>query len=134
MKKLCIALLLCSPLMINAMGVNAKLKNLSVSLTFSAEVGNIEDVKKRLEAGEDINQTDNEGFAALYIACAYNQPKIALLLLKNDADPNIISDFSPSTSLNNARKAGMDDVVKALLKAGADENLKGLSDKNPNDS
>lgn len=89
----------------------------SSSLVVSAEVGNYTDVKKRLDAGEKVNQVDGEGFTALYLACEYNHQNIALLLLERGADPTILPEFmSPSTPLHHAIRHGALVVCEGIIK------------------
>ncbi len=89
----------------------------SSSLMVSAEVGNYTDVKKRLDAGENVNQVDGEGFTALYLACEHNHQEIALLLLDCGADPTILPEFmSPSTPLHHAIRHGASTVCERIIK------------------
>ncbi len=95
---------------------NAAFRNSSISLTFSAEVGNFEDVIARLERGEDINRQDKDGFTALSLACEHGHKDIALYLLDHGADPSIRTEFIVGTPLHSAIQEGMPEVCEALLK------------------
>lgn len=81
MKKLLLIVAL-MPLSARAMSTHI----FSCSLTVSAEVGNFEDVKKRITAGEDVNKVDGDGFSAFYLACQNNYQEIAEYLLEHGAD------------------------------------------------
>ncbi len=108
----------CALLMINStalLGMNSRLKNVGSYLARSAEYGDYDDVKRRLDSGVDVDQEDNGGYTALDQACEKGLQKIALLLLERGADPFKGNRFI-STPLHHAIYYRMVTVCDALLK------------------
>jgi ankyrin repeat protein len=91
-------------------------------LIASCKQGNIDGVRKAIEAGADVNKADADGHTA--IASAYFWPDITRLLLDKGADPN----GGVYPALISACNVYSVDVVKMLLDAGADPNKPGMSD------
>ena len=83
--------------------------------------GNIEVVKALLALESDQHKIDQ----ALGAAVAGNKIKIIEYLINEGADVNHISSFSNSV-LINALALGNMEAAKALIKSGADANVKGL--------
>ena len=86
-------------------------------------------VKERIEAGDDVDARDSKGFTPLHW-CAFRsmvggEPReIAELLIDNGADVNAKTTNRDSYSvLNWAIDAGNTGVVELLIKKGADVNL-----------
>lgn len=79
-----------------------------------------------VRAGADVNIADSEGNTALHLATQYNSHLAADLLL---AQPKInleLENYRYNTPLAQASLEGNIKAVKALLKAGANPNAKGM--------
>lgn len=62
------------------------------SLLFAAvKHGNIEEVKKRVDAGVDVNELNSRGWTPLMLAASCGHGEIVDLLIKAKADPNIVA-------------------------------------------
>jgi ankyrin repeat protein len=87
-------------------------------LVRAAAKGNISEAAVLLRAGSDPNEADEDGWAALHAAAAFNHLEIVELLLQAGAavDTRSRDGFTP---LLNAAKAEAP-VIAALLNAGAD--------------
>lgn len=82
-----------------------------------------------LERGADINWSDKYDLTALHYSSAKGNIEIVNhLLSQNDIDPNP-QDIHGSTPLDLAVANGHIDVVKSLLKKGADPNIKDQNGK-----
>lgn len=96
-------------------------------LNIAAYNCNLEYLKERIAAGDDVNLKDNQGFAPLHW-CAFrgmvgdNQHEIAKTLIDNGANPNAITDEGMSV-LEWAIKAGNQLLIEVLINNGADVNL-----------
>lgn len=87
-----------------------------------------------LRYGADMNLQDNKGFTALHFAAQNWYIDVAKLILENGADTNIKDKFG-NTPLWRAvfNSQGRGDLIKLLLKFGADSLLKNDNDKSPVD-
>lgn len=73
-----------------------------------------------------IDQTDdikNAGSKALFLASSKGDEKIVELLLKHEADPNIIGDLVGHTPLHTACESGHTKIIKLLLDNKVDPNI-----------
>jgi ankyrin repeat protein len=59
----------------------------------AAKEGNLEEVKKQLEAGAPINYRDRQGNTALHISALFGHREIVHLLLQNGADKTIKNNY-----------------------------------------
>lgn len=75
-------------------GIEESLESLKgdTSLLFAAiKHGNIDEVKKRIDAGVDVNSVNSKGWTPLMVAAAGGYGKIVDILIEAKADPNIVA-------------------------------------------
>lgn len=87
-----------------------------------------------IEQGADINFQDRIGYTALHFCGQEGHEEIAELLLENGANSNIRDEHGNSplwTALFNAKDDF--DIVRNLVKFGADPYEKNIHGKSPND-
>jgi len=99
-------------------------------LMTSAGAGDLNEVKRRLDAGDEVNATDESGWTALMVAAARIQVSVVKLLLSAGADPSM-KDKNGDTALigaaagrwfNDGSNEGQAEVIKLLVASGADPN------------
>lgn len=90
------------------------------SLHFCAELGFVEGAKTLILNGIDLNATDELSCTPLHVACDFEKPQVAKLLIEH-ADVNCKTNFN-RTPLHSASHYNMTDVVTALLEKGANIN------------
>ena len=83
--------------------------------------GDIEAVRKHLDAGADVNTKDEDGYTLLTVAVAYGSKEIVELLIFNGVDVNAKNDGG-STPLNIATAQGHKEIVELLIFNGVDVN------------
>jgi ankyrin repeat protein len=67
----------------------------------------------------------NDGFTALHLAAFFSQPEAAEELLRAGADANAVAKNAMKVAvINSAASAGRADLVKLVLRAGADPNAR----------
>ncbi|XP_035663981.1 death-associated protein kinase 1-like [Branchiostoma floridae] len=88
----------------------------------AAKYGDVEKVRRGLEAGVDVNTEDEYGDTGLHRACAGGHVKVVELLIKNGANVNV-TNWTGDTGLHEACGWGRDKVVELFIKNGADVNL-----------
>ncbi|XP_035664099.1 uncharacterized protein LOC118407689 [Branchiostoma floridae] len=88
----------------------------------AARDGDVEKVRRGLEAGVDVNTKDSFGDTFLHEACRRGHDKVVELLIKNGADINVTNRLG-ETGLHWACRGGHDKVVELLIKNGADVNV-----------
>ena len=88
-----------------------------------AKDGKLEELRKAINAGADVNAKDNKGATALIQAAMLGHTATAELLLKHGADINA-KDNRGSTALIWAAINGKTETAELLLKNGADINAK----------
>jgi ankyrin repeat protein len=112
-------------------------------LLFAARQGNVESVKALLKAGADIDQiSEGDHTSPLLMATVNGHFDLAMLLLERGADPTLASDAGatplyaainvqwsakslyPQPTAYKQQKATYLDVMKALLLAGANPNVR----------
>lgn len=91
----------------------------SATLTTAARDANIDEVRKLIAAGSDVNATESDGTSPLLWAAHQGSPELVTLLLEAGADPNIANNFGV-TPLLEASRYGDAATIEALLEGGAD--------------
>jgi len=98
-------------------------------LVNAVKEGNVEEVKKLIKEGANVNETYKEpvmytdGTFALHMAVARSNKEIVILLLENKADPNLNFNEDKSSPLFRAFISGYIDIAKILIENDADPNL-----------
>ena len=98
----------------------------------AAYAGDLRIVRRRLEAGANVNQQDKEGRTPLYLAAQEGNTKVVELLLAAGADVNK-GEGEPwkRTPLHVAASYGRTDVVGLLIRNGANVQAKDPVDGTP---
>ncbi len=112
------------------------------ALLHAARQGHVEAVSSLLNAGSDIDQTSADGTTPLFIAALNGHFDLAMALLERGADPNLANDadgaplfatinqqWIPKTgyaqpNVHLQQNVTYLEVMKALLQAGADPNVR----------
>ncbi|CDK26523.1 unnamed protein product [Kuraishia capsulata CBS 1993] len=90
----------------------------------ACEKGKYEEVVELIEAGADVNDSDNAGTTCLQEAALNGHVEIARLLLDNGADVDKQSGpFDKDTALIDAAANNHLDIVKLLIERGADPTI-----------
>ena len=84
-------------------------------------------VEKLIVSGADVNKVDNSGITPLYLAASHGHDKLVKLLIVVGASVNKGDTKTNTTPLMVASLKGDIDVVRQLLQAHADVNLKNTS-------
>jgi ankyrin repeat protein len=91
----------------------------AANVAAAARNADIEQVRKLIAAGSDVNATEADGTSALLWAAHQGAPDLVKLLLDAGADPNAANQFGV-TPLLEAARYGDAATVKVLLEGGAD--------------
>jgi cytohesin len=89
------------------------------SLFEAAKKGDIEQVRKLITAGVDVNAKDKKGQTPLHFAARHGHEQIARLLIARGADVNVNMAGESWTPLLDAASTGQTKLVKLLLQKGA---------------
>lgn len=89
------------------------------ALIRAIEAGDLKKAQKLIANGADLNQTDNHGFRALFIAARNGNEQMTQLLLDSGAAVNARSGAINRTPLQTAAQWGNRSTVRVLLAAGA---------------
>ncbi|KAL8574487.1 hypothetical protein ACOMHN_060157 [Nucella lapillus] len=82
--------------------------------------GQTDDVRKRLEKGDDVNARDKSGYTALHYAARNNHLEVCRLLLLHGSEVNAVTKTGQATPLHRAAYTGSVEVVRLLLQNKAD--------------
>jgi ankyrin repeat protein len=91
------------------------------SLLAAAALSNVQAVSEHIAKGADLGARNLRGRTALLLACLSEAQEVAALLIEPTRAAGALDavDNDGMSSLIVARKNGLDDIVKMLLKAGA---------------
>jgi hypothetical protein len=95
----------------------------SVGLYQAALEGNLEAVRRQIEAGANLNEEDPSGSSPLIIAATFGQTEVAKALIKAGADVDQQNNDG-STALLTAAFFCHAEIVEALLEIGADKSIR----------
>jgi ankyrin repeat protein len=84
----------------------------------AARVGDLNQVRQQISAGQDVNTTHTDGSTALLWATYQSHPEMVSALIAAGADPDAANKFGV-TSLLQASRTGDAPIIKALLDGGA---------------
>lgn len=91
------------------------------NLWTAARTGDVETVKKLIDAGVDINAVSDYGVSSLALACDHGHQPIVELLLAKGANPNTKDRFYKFTPLGWAVMRNHPQIAKLLIDANAEE-------------
>jgi uncharacterized protein len=102
------------------------------------------EIERLLKAGADLHETDKNGVTPLHTAVRFRSPAAVKALLAHGARVNQVCKRSGSTALHRAvtstgapgtagKKQAVTEIIKLLLKAGADRSIANKSGKVPID-
>ena len=83
-------------------------------MSFLAEYNKLDEVKKLIQEGADVNKKDEFGYTPLQKALANEHDEMAELLLNNGADTSI-QDNDGNTALHYAYVWNMTDIAKKII-------------------
>jgi ankyrin repeat protein len=106
--------------------VNAKNQYGSTPLLEAAMNGNTEIIERLLKAGADPNSPGPDGMTALMIIARNTNVRAASLLLAHGANANVAEQQKKQTALMWAAAQNQPEMVKLLVKSGADVNARAL--------
>lgn len=86
----------------------------------SSRRGNADEVRKLLDAGADVNGVDGVYRTALHEASGQGKAEVVRVLLDRGAKVDMTDIFTGATPLMDAAYGGHADVIRLLVKAGAD--------------
>lgn len=99
---------------------------LNEQLCHAAKSGTYEEVLELMDAGAEINSTDESGLGALHYAVQRDESRLTHALIDKGADVNLCNtEMDSDTPLAKAAEQGSLKIVKMLLKAGGDPYIRG---------
>jgi ankyrin repeat protein len=103
-----------------------------------ATEGNIDEVKRAIEVGIEIDELGSKGQTALMVAAYYGHQAIVKMLLAAGADPNLLSDDQHGAdagmtalmfAVGSFFASNRQQIAKTLIAGGADVNQRGIGGK-----
>ncbi len=82
--------------------------------------GDVEDVRKLLRSGADVNAPQSDGLTALHWAAGNGDAALADVLIHAGANPGPLTRNDAYTPMHMAARGGHAEVIERLLEAGAD--------------
>lgn len=113
--------------------INKKSNQGNTPIMTAVDNGDIQFVKYLIDAGADLNKVNDEGITALMIACMYGYNKIAELLITSGADINFQMRESGISIIDVAILKENIEMVRLLLEAGINPNIKNKQGLTPKD-
>jgi uncharacterized protein len=114
--------------------VNATDDEDGTSVLYTAtDMGHIKIAEFLISAGADVNQDGGYDNIPLHIAVYHNMGEMVELLLKNGSNVNAIAGGGFATSLHSACICGYANIVKILLRYGADPTILDNDEETPLD-
>ncbi len=101
------------------------------SLRKAAKRGNLDDVRRLISEGADVDDRDSRGNTPIYYAAVEGHASVVEALARADADIDVTNSFG-STPLHVASRRGHCDVIRVLAAHGADLNVSNLPGGNRN--
>jgi hypothetical protein len=92
----------------------------------AAQKGSLDDCKKFISIGIDVNSRDRSGSTALFLCCHPQNLKLYRFLLNSGLNPNLANNRG-NTALHLACEKSYPEVVLILLLYGADPNIYNLN-------
>ena len=86
-----------------------------ISIWDAASTGDIEAIKAHIEAGADVDKTDESGYAPIILASLQKHFKLVKFLLEMGADADVVQKSTGDTLLHHAARYGDLGVVRLLL-------------------
>jgi len=97
-------------------------QHLEAELMNAVQSGNVDDTRKALHQGIDVNARDKHDRTALMHAAEHGHTQVVNELLRNGADPKLKDKYFGRTALMRAMRSGNLEMVKELLDSGAEIN------------
>ena len=102
---------------------NPEVKDTGVSIQDAANLGKIEIIKERLNAGVDVNEKGIGGMTPLHRAAREGHNEAVRFLIANGADINA-KDKRGRVPLHRVAREGHEEIAKILIASGAEVNAK----------
>lgn len=102
-------------------------------LIYRARDGDVENMRKLIDAGADLDTRTNEGMSALHWAAKGGHLSAVKLLVEKGADVDILTKTgeSPLTQTVFSNRKNCIEIAKILTENGADVNGRGIGDYTP---
>ncbi len=91
----------------------------------------LDEIKKLLAQGADVNARDTMGVSPLHFAAARGDKEIAEHLISKGANVNAVDNIWKNTPLHTAARFGRSNIIEVLVSKGADLNAKYISGHTP---
>lgn len=100
-------------------------------LIYRARDGDVENMRKLIDAGADVNARTNDGMTPLHWAVKEGRLGAVKLLISKGAYVNMISGEGPLTQTVVSNRRNSLEIAKILIDNGADVNEKGIGGHTP---